>query len=150
MWVPDFSPEHYNKMLYTKEGITERVRTDLTGPDGQPGIDISGYTMQNMYQEMSKGAYTVTGAGDARGSRSALRGVVRRDTLLPGRDGVWERRPSQAMNGHPDNPLGAGPARRSTRSTRSPPRSRTSRGPTTTSRTRATATVTATSTSPTA
>ena len=42
MWVPDFSPDHYNKMLYTKTGITQRVRTDLTGPDGKPGIDISG------------------------------------------------------------------------------------------------------------
>ncbi len=62
MWVPDFSSEHYNKILYTKEGITERVRTDLTGPDGQPGFDISGYTMKNMYEEMSKGAYTVSGA----------------------------------------------------------------------------------------
>ena len=62
MWVPDFSSEHYNAMLYTKEGITQRVRTDLTGPDGQPGFDISGYTMKNMYEEMSKGAYTVTGA----------------------------------------------------------------------------------------
>ena len=49
-------------MLYTKTGITQRVRTDLTGPDGQPGIDISGYTMKNMYEEMSKGAYTVDGA----------------------------------------------------------------------------------------
>ena len=61
MWVPDFSPEHFNKLLYTHEGITERVRSDLTGPDGRPGIDISGYTMKNMYEEMSKGAYTVDG-----------------------------------------------------------------------------------------
>jgi immune inhibitor A len=62
MWVPDFSSAHYNKMLYTKTGITERVRPDLTGPDGKPGVDISGYTMKNMYEEMSKGAYTVSGA----------------------------------------------------------------------------------------
>ena len=60
-WVPDFSPEHFDKMLYTKEGITDRVRLDLTGPDGQPGIDISRYTMKNMFEEMSKGAYTVSG-----------------------------------------------------------------------------------------
>ena len=75
MWVPDFSPDHYNKMLYTKTGITERVRTDLTGPDGQPGIDISGYTMHNMYEEMSKGAYTVDGSGDAVGHGPALGGA---------------------------------------------------------------------------
>ena len=74
-WVPDFSPEHFNKMLYTKQGITERVRPDLTGPDGKPGIDISGYTMRNMYEEMSKGAYTVTGAGDAVDHGAALRGA---------------------------------------------------------------------------
>ena len=61
MWVPDFSSEHFDTMLYTDAGITERVRTDLTGPDGKPGIDISGYTMKNMYEEMSRGAYTVTG-----------------------------------------------------------------------------------------
>ena len=61
-WVNDFSPEHFDKMLYTETGITERVRPDLTGPDGKPGIDISGYTMKNMYEEMSKNAYTVDGA----------------------------------------------------------------------------------------
>ena len=61
MWVPDFSPAHYDKMLYTKQGITDRVRTDLTGPDGKPGISLAGRTMHNMYLEMSKGAYTVDG-----------------------------------------------------------------------------------------
>lgn len=25
MWVPDFSPEHFDKMLYTTDGITQRV-----------------------------------------------------------------------------------------------------------------------------
>ena len=62
MWVPDFSSEHFNKMLFTNDGITERVRNDLTGPDGKPGFDISGYTMKNMYEEMSRGAYTVHGS----------------------------------------------------------------------------------------
>ena len=51
MWVADFNQEHYNKMLYTSTGITERIRPDLTGPDGKPGIDISGLTMRNMYLE---------------------------------------------------------------------------------------------------
>ena len=36
MWVPDFSSEHFNKMLFTDEGITDRVRTDLTGPTASP------------------------------------------------------------------------------------------------------------------
>lgn len=31
-WVPDFSPEHFNKMLYSSAGITQRVRPDLTDP----------------------------------------------------------------------------------------------------------------------
>src|SRR5690606_11714153 len=61
LWVPDFSPEHFNKMLYSKTGITERVRKDLIGPDGRPGISLAGKTLHNMYLEMSKGAYTVTG-----------------------------------------------------------------------------------------
>ena len=61
MWVPDFSSEFYNKLLYSKEGWTDRVRPDLTGPDGQPGVSIAGYTMHNMYTEMSKGKYTVDG-----------------------------------------------------------------------------------------
>src|SRR5688500_11839574 len=59
MWVPDFSSEFYNKLLYSKEGVTERVRKDLKGPDGRPGISLRGYTMANMYLEMSKSAYTV-------------------------------------------------------------------------------------------
>ena len=69
-------------MLYTKTGITERVRTDLDRPrTGKPGIDISGYTMKNMYEEMSKGAYTVDRCGDPWVKVAALRGVLRRGHL---------------------------------------------------------------------
>jgi len=60
-WVPDFNPSHYNKLIYTKTGLTRRVRPDLTGPDGRPGIDLRGYTVKNHYREMSKGAYDITG-----------------------------------------------------------------------------------------
>ncbi|MFD0664897.1 immune inhibitor A domain-containing protein [Thermocatellispora tengchongensis] len=98
MWVPDFSPAHYNKMLYTKEGITERVRKDLKGPDGRPGIDISGYTMKNMYEEMSKGKYTVT--GEAVGWIKVPHSEAWYGAAACG--GV-----AQDMSGHPDNPLGA-------------------------------------------
>jgi immune inhibitor A len=35
-WVRDFNAAHYRKLLYTTDGITRRVRPDLTGPDGQP------------------------------------------------------------------------------------------------------------------
>ncbi|MFI6814928.1 immune inhibitor A domain-containing protein [Nonomuraea sp. NPDC050328] len=60
-WVPDFSPKHYNDLLYSDKGITTRVRPDLTDPrDGKKGIDVSG-SLKGMYEEMSKGAYSVTG-----------------------------------------------------------------------------------------
>jgi immune inhibitor A len=98
-WVKDFSPEHYNKMLYTDKGITERVRKDLKDPrDGKPGIDISGHTLKKMYEEMSKGAYSVTGSAvgwikvphsEAWYGAAACGGAP------------------QDMSGHPDNPLGA-------------------------------------------
>ncbi|HLT10840.1 MAG TPA: immune inhibitor A domain-containing protein [Micromonosporaceae bacterium] len=108
MWVEDFSSEHFNKMLYSSEGITERVRTDLIGPDGKPGIDISGYTMRNMYLEMSKGAYTVDGQATpwvkvphSEGWYAASRCFINPDT------GEYEAGRIQSMNGHPDNPGGA-------------------------------------------
>ena len=106
-WVPDFSEEHFDQMLYTKEGITERVRPDLTGPDGKPGIDISGYTMRNMYEEMSKGRYTVTGQASpwitvphSEAWYGADRCTFNGTEWVPGN--------IQDMNGHPSNPLGAG------------------------------------------
>ncbi|WP_406285901.1 immune inhibitor A domain-containing protein [Embleya sp. NBC_00896] len=61
LWVKDFDKAHFDRMLYSKEGITERVRTDLTGPDGNPGVSLAGLTMHNMYEEMSHGAYSVGG-----------------------------------------------------------------------------------------
>ena len=107
MWVSDFSTTHYDNMLYTKTGITQRVRTDLTGPDGQPGFDISGYTMKNMYEEMSKGAYTVDGAATewVTVPHSEAWYGASRCTLV---NGVWTAGIIQSMNGHPDNPDGAG------------------------------------------
>ena len=126
------------------------MRTDLTGPDGQPGIDISGYTMQNMYLEMSKGAYTVDGAATPWVKvphSEAWYGATR---CFLNDNGEWV---AGAIAGHD----------RATRTTRSARPSSAidavdalaaadpaSRGPTTTSRTRATSTATATSTSPTA
>jgi immune inhibitor A len=105
-WVPDFSPAHFNNMLYTKAGITQRVRTDLTGPDGKPGIDISGNTMKNMYEEMSKGAYTVDGSATpwVQVPHSEAWYGASRCTLV---NGVWTAGIIQSMNGHPDNPGGA-------------------------------------------
>jgi immune inhibitor A len=103
MWVEDFSSEHFNKMLYTSEGITERVRTDLTGPDGQPGISLAGYTMRNMYLEMSKGAYTVDGAATPWIMVPHSEAWYGANRCIGGAAGAV-----QSMNGHPDNPLGPG------------------------------------------
>jgi immune inhibitor A len=108
MWVPDFSSEHFNKMLYTSTGITERVRPDLTGPDGKPGIDISGYTMRNMYEEMSKGAYTVHGAATPWVTVDHSEAWYGATVCHQNADGVWEYGAIQDMQGHPDNPLGPG------------------------------------------
>ncbi|MEU0521666.1 immune inhibitor A domain-containing protein [Streptosporangium sp. NPDC006007] len=99
-WVPDFSPGHFNKMLYSAEGITQRVRPDLTDPrDGRKGIDISKYTMKNMYEELSKGAYTVTGQASPW-------------TKVPHSEAYYGARACgkevQDMSGHPANPLGPG------------------------------------------
>ena len=63
MWVPDFSPGALQQDALHRRG---HHRAGAHGPHAVPtasrGIDISGYTMKNMYEEMSKGAYTVAGA----------------------------------------------------------------------------------------
>ncbi|MRX43884.1 M6 family metalloprotease domain-containing protein [Agromyces sp. Q22] len=107
MWVEDFSPEHFDKMLFTDEGITERVRPDLTGPDGEPGIDISGYTMKSMYEEMSRGAYTVTGEATPWVTMPHSEGWYGATRCFLNDDGEYEAGAYQGMQGHPDNPLGA-------------------------------------------
>ncbi|MEI5585139.1 immune inhibitor A domain-containing protein, partial [Agromyces sp. CCNWLW208] len=108
MWVPDFSPEHFDAMLFSDEGITERVRTDLTGPDGKPGFDISGYSMKNMYEEMSRGAYTVTGKTTEWVEVPHSEGWYGASVCHLNDEGVYEAGAIQDMQGHPDNPLGAG------------------------------------------
>lgn len=108
MWVPDFSPEHFDAMLFSDEGITERVRTDLTGPDGKPGFDISGYSMKNMYEEMSRGAYTVTGKTTEWVMVPHSEAYYGASVCHLNDEGVYEAGAVQDMQGHPDNPLGAG------------------------------------------
>jgi immune inhibitor A len=107
-WVEDFSPEHFDKMLFTDEGITERVRPDLRGPDGRRGIDISGYTMKNMYEEMSKGAYTISGETPDWVQVPHSEAWYAADTCFLNDEGELEAGRIQDMNGHPDNPKGAG------------------------------------------
>ncbi|MFD6712926.1 immune inhibitor A domain-containing protein [Micromonospora chalcea] len=108
MWVPDFSPAHYDKMLYSKKGITERVRKDLKGPDGKPGISLAGRTMHNMYLEMSKGAYTVDGQASPWITVPHSEGWYAASRCFQDENGNWVAGREQSMNGHPDNPQGAG------------------------------------------
>ncbi|HET7328707.1 MAG TPA: immune inhibitor A domain-containing protein [Nocardioidaceae bacterium] len=109
MWVPDFSSAFYNRMLYTDRGVVKRVRPDLKGPDGRRGIDISGYTMKNMYEEMSHGAYTVTGSATPWVQVEHSEAWYGANTCTQDPDtGEWVAGPPQGMQGHPDNPLGAG------------------------------------------
>jgi immune inhibitor A len=105
MWVPDFSSDFYNQMLYTTTGIQQRVRRDLRGPDGRKGIDLRGYTMHNMYLEMSKGAYTVDGEATPWVQVPHSEAWYGQDTcqLI---DGVWVAGESQDDDGHPNNPSG--------------------------------------------
>src|SRR5688572_29419497 len=102
-WVPDFSPEHFNKLLYTKEGLTEKVRPDLDG-----GIDISGYTMRNHYLEMSRGAYDVTGAATPWVKVPHSEAWYGADRCTQDAEGKWVAGPPQRQVGHPDNPKGPG------------------------------------------
>lgn len=106
-WVPNFSSEHYNKMLYTDEGITQRVRTDLKGPDGNRGFDISGYTMKNMYEEMSKGAYTVGGEATPWIKLKNSEAYYAADTCSRDAEGEWQPGAYQDMDGYPGS---GGPA----------------------------------------
>lgn len=96
-WVPNFDVQHYEDLMFSEEGITDRVREDLTGPDGLPGFDISGYTLRNYYLENSNGLYDLSGT------------VV--DWLTLPHSEAWYGADSCAggrasMIGHPDNPLG--------------------------------------------
>jgi immune inhibitor A len=55
-WRSSFERDYYERLISSSEGITERVRLDLTDPeDGKPGINIAGYTMRNYYAEQSGG-----------------------------------------------------------------------------------------------
>jgi immune inhibitor A len=107
MWVPDFSSKHFNDMLYTDKGITQRVRTDLKGPDGKRGIDISGYTMKKMYEEMSHKAYTVSGTATPWVTVPHSEAWYGAQRCFKDANGNWVAGAYQTMNGHPDNPDGA-------------------------------------------
>src|SRR3954451_8972829 len=57
LWVPDFSPDYYNKLIFSQQGITQKVRKDLGGG----GVSLKGLTVHNYYEEISKGRYDLEG-----------------------------------------------------------------------------------------
>ena len=77
-------------------------------PDGKPGIDISGYTMKSMYEEMSKGAYTVTGEATPWVTVDHSEAWYGATVCHQNDEGVYQYGAIQDMQGHPDNPLGPG------------------------------------------
>jgi immune inhibitor A len=107
LWIPDFSPAFYNDILYTQKGYTKRIRPDLKGPDGKAGVDISGFTMRNMYSEMSKGRYTVDGEATPWITVPHSEAWYGANTCVEVSPGVWEAGTESSMKGHPDNPGGA-------------------------------------------
>ena len=93
-WVPNFSPKFYDKMIYSRTGVKQRIRKDLNG-----GLSIRNKTVKNLYLEMSKGRYV-------------LDGEVSPWLTLPHSE-AWYSADSCAGGrasdvGHPDNPLGTG------------------------------------------
>ncbi len=108
MWVPNFSPAHYNSLLYSRAGIRQRVRMDLKGPDGKPGISIFEKTMRNYYMENSHGAYLVSGSATPWVKVPHSEGWYGASVCRQQPDGTWKAGAVQDMTGHPNNPLGPG------------------------------------------
>jgi len=56
LWRPQFEKHHYEQIVLSTTGITERLRLDLKDPeDGKPGINLAGSSMRNYYEEVSGG-----------------------------------------------------------------------------------------------
>ncbi|NOK59796.1 MAG: hypothetical protein GFH27_549285n321 [Chloroflexi bacterium AL-W] len=111
LWLPEFDNEYYEKLISSEEGITERVRPDLIDPeDGQAGIDISGMTMRNYFDEASGGrvdfdtgpagviAWLQVPHSEAYYAANAC--------TLNAETGEYEAGRIQSMNGLPTNPKG--------------------------------------------
>jgi immune inhibitor A len=56
LWLPDFSPDYYKQLIFSEQGITQKVRKDLNG-----GVSLKGLTVHNYYAEVSKGRYDLEG-----------------------------------------------------------------------------------------
>jgi immune inhibitor A len=92
LWVPDFNPDYYSKLIFSTKGYTKKVRRDLHG-----GVSLKGLTVHNYYQEVSKGRYDLSG------------GVT--DWIQVPHSEAWYSADTceagfQSDQGHPDNPRG--------------------------------------------
>jgi immune inhibitor A len=56
LWLSDFSPDYYDKLIFSTKGVTQKVRRDLHG-----GVSLKGLTVHNYYEEISKGRYDLEG-----------------------------------------------------------------------------------------
>ncbi|MGK5737344.1 hypothetical protein [Micromonospora sp. URMC 103] len=92
MWVPDFSPAHYDKMLYTKTGITERVRKDLKVRTASAASTCPAAPCTTCTGDV-EGRVHGGRAGQPVDHRAALGGLVRGEPLLPGPERQLGRRP---------------------------------------------------------
>ncbi len=92
LWVPDFSPDYYNKLIFSTQGITKKVRPDLNG-----GVSLKGLTVHNYYQEISKGRYDLSGGVTNWIQVPHSEAWYSADTCEAG---------FQSDQGHPDNPRG--------------------------------------------
>ena len=92
LWVPDFSPDYYNKLIFSTKGITQKVRRDLDG-----GVSLKGLTVHNYYQEVSKGRYDLEGGVTNWIQVPHSEAWYSADTCEAG---------FQSDQGHPDNPRG--------------------------------------------
>ncbi len=102
-WLPNFDQDFYEKIILSEEGIEERPRPDLIDPeDGQPGIDFSGLTMANYYDEVSGGKVRFD-AGPA-GVMAWVQVPHSVAYYAANRCDEGDAGRIQSMNGLPDNP----------------------------------------------
>jgi immune inhibitor A len=92
LWVRDFSPDYYRKLIFSTTGITEKVRRDLQG-----GVSLKGLTVRNYYQEVSKVRYDLSGDVTNWIRVPHSEAWYSADTCEAG---------FQSDQGHPDNPRG--------------------------------------------
>jgi immune inhibitor A len=107
-WSPSYERDYYEKLVFSTTGITERLRLDLTDPeDGLPGIDVSGQTMRNYFNEVSDGK--VAFDGGPKGVTAWL--TLPHSEAYYGADACDDGEAGDIadMEGLPSNPEGFGP-----------------------------------------